>query len=609
MRKIFVYLILFLYADLIAQDFSISKIEPPDWRAGMKHNKITLMIYGENLAGVQAKSANDDFQITAVVNAENDHYLFVEVKLKEKIAPGKYKLIFEKAGKKKSLFYEIKKREFPASAHRGFSSEDVIYLITPDRFCNGDATNDYIEGQLDKYPKEDLNGRHGGDIVGIIKHLDYIKKLGATAIWITPLLENNMPMSYHGYAITDLYKIDPRFGDNELYKKLVAEAHKRGLKVIFDHVANHIGINSYWVKERPFADWIHGSGNNPLITNHGKESLTDPHKDERTYEINTDGWFTDYMPDLNQKNKYLAEYIIQNTIWRLEYSGIDGIREDTYSYSDRNFMSRWAKEILTEYPNLNIVGEVWKGIPSMLAVNQAGNNLAGLPDTYLPCVTDFAFADAVRNYISGKGSLRDIYDVFAQDFLYSDYNNLLVFSDNHDLARTMFMAGGDMNKFFQALTLVLTTRGIPQIYYGTELGLKGFDHHGSIRANFPGGFPGDSANAFTREGRTERQNKIYDWLHNLLSLRSSHKALSSGKFVQYPIRENYYFYFKFADSDSLAVFLNGSEKSKTIRFDELNSRISVLQIKKLEKIFPEKESPRKKEIRLNPFAASIYKVN
>ncbi len=332
------FISIIIISSLGAQSFEITKIEPPNWWSGMKNNKLQLMVYGENLEDIKVSSKDKRFKIINIVPAQNSSYIFVDISLKNTPA-GNYELTFSKGKDNMKFDYRILKRELTTNKHQGFSNEDVVYLIMADRFCDGNPANNKIDDSLDQYTANDLDGRKGGDIEGIISKLDYIKELGVTSIWITPMLENNMFMSYHGYAATNLYRIDPRFGSNALYKSLVDETHKRGLKVIMDHVSNHIGINHGWIKNLPFPDWINGTIENHLPANHNKMTFPDPYSPGESVDLTWEGWFTDYMIDLNQANPFLKKYLIQNTIWWIEYLGIDGIREDTYPYCNQYAMA------------------------------------------------------------------------------------------------------------------------------------------------------------------------------------------------------------------------------------------------------------------------------
>lgn len=552
-----------LIVSITAQSFKINKIEPPNWWSGMKNSELQIMVYGENLDNIKVSSKDKRFKIEKITPAQNSSYLFIDVSLKN-ISDGNCELLFSKDKTEIKYEYPILKRDLSPQKHSGFSNEDVVYLIMADRFCDGNPNNNKIDDSLDQFTAKDLDGRKGGDIEGIISKLDYIKELGITSVWITPMLENNMWMSYHGYAATNLYWIDPRFGTNELYQTLVDEAHKRGIKVIMDHVSNHIGINHEWIKNLPFDDWINGKPGNHKPANHNKMTFLDIHSDSISVSETWEGWFEDYMPDLNQRNEFLKNYLIQNTIWWIEYSGMDGIREDTYAYVHQVFLAEWAKRILDEYPNFNIVGEVWSGVPGILAGYQTKSKIPRKYDSHLPVVTDFGLADALRKYLSGEADLREVFNTFAQDNLYYDSNSLLVFLDNHDITRALFVANQEVQKFKIALTLLLTARGIPQIFYGTEIGIVGDNNHGNIRSPFPGGFNGDKISSFTKEGRDSLQNDLFDYLQNLISLRKKHKALSSGKLIHFYPFDNVYIYFKEWGNEKIMIVVNDNDEKKEI---------------------------------------------
>jgi len=532
----------------------------------MKCDTLQLMVYGENLDGVNVKSRGKGLEILNVKNLENPSYLFVDILISNEMEPGKYKLIFQKDGVEKEFSYPILSREISAEEHRGFSNEDEIYLIFADRFCDGNPLNNTIGDSLDKFTFLDIDGRKGGDIEGIISELDYLKELGVTAIWVTPMLENNMWMSYHGYAATDLYKIDPRFGSNELYKRLIEEAHSRGLKVILDHVSNHIGINHYWVKNPPSENWFNGTPENFIHASHDKMAFLDIHGDSTIVKMNQQGWFTDYMPDLNQRNPFLKKYLIQNTIWWIEYAGIDATREDTYPYCDQKYLAEWAEVILNEYPNFNIVGEVWQGESAVISGYQTKSPIRKIDfDSNLPVVADFALSDAIRSFLNGNESIYKVYETIAQDFIYSDPDNLLVFMDNHDIARAMYEARGDINKFKIALNLILFTRGIPCIFYGTEIGITGGPKDGELRQPFPGGFIDDERNAFTKDGRTEKENEIYNYLLELLKLRNKYPVLSKGILRHIYPADNIYLLIKQYEDETALIIVNASEKDLTFQ--------------------------------------------
>lgn len=569
--RLFCFL-LFL-GNLLAGELNIEKIEPPNWWTGMKLNRIQLMIYGKELTNLKVSFNTEGIIVDKIHEMENTDYAFIDIIVSSEVTPGDYLINFQNKSYSKKVTFPIYERELNSMIHQGFDNSDVIYLITPDRFANGDQDNDEAEGILNDFDPDKPYARHGGDIQGIINQLDYLDELGITAIWINPLVENNTNISYHGYSATNFYKIDPRFGTNELYKELVNNAHERGIKIIWDHVSNHISINHPWMENLPTLDWIHGTVENHLDAWHHKMVLSDIHGDPLTYKYLTEGWFVDAMPDLNQKNPFMHNYIIQNTIWWIEYSGLDGIREDTYPYADQKFLSEWAKTILNEYPNFNIVGEVWTGQPAFLAFYQTGSYLPREYDSHLPSVTDFGFRDVMYEYLKGKNNLYEIFQLFAKDNLYPAPDKLVTFIDNHDVARVMLAAGGNVEKAKIALTILMTSRGIPQILYATEIGMVGAEEHGILRSDFPGGFSNSSRNAFCENGRTDYENDMYNFLKELLMLRKKYPALSKGKMIHFPPFNNIYLYLKEDEGKKLLVIINDSNEEAKVDPEILKSVI------------------------------------
>ncbi len=562
-KKTILILILFV-SSLISQNLRVDKIEPPNWWEGMKHNKIQLMVYGEGLDELNIKS--EKLKITKIHKIESSNYLFIDVDLSE-VKAGDYEIKFSNGSSNTSINFPIYERELSPNIHQGFNNEDVIYLIMPDRFANGDESNDFVDGYVDTFQNQYAQARHGGDIAGVTSKLDYLKDLGISTIWLTPIIENNTFRSYHGYSATNFYKVDPRLGNIKTYKTLVNTAHNKGLKIIMDHVSNHIAIDHPWINNMPTPDWINGTVKNHLQANHHKMVFTDPYSDSTTIKHVQEGWFVDYMPDLNHKNKYLANYIIQNTLWWIETTGIDGIREDTYPYCDQKFMSHWAQIVLDEYPTLNIVGEVWTGTPAFLSAYQGGNKFRKV-DSYLPSITDFGMRDILVGYLTGKKSLSDFYTLLASDYLYANASKLVTFIDNHDVGRAMFYANSDIQKFKIAFHLLLTTRGIPQIFYGTEIGMKENEDHGTLRKNFPGGFEGDSRNAFTESGRSEYEKSIFDFFKKMLRLRREYPALSKGKLIHFPPKNNIYVYFKVLRNEKIINIINANDEDVKVDISE-----------------------------------------
>lgn len=561
MRKIFLAFLLSL-TTVFGQDFSVKKVEPANWWTGMKLNKIQLLVYGKNLSGFSVSANTKSIKVDSVHFLANKDYSFVDLKISSGAAPGNYQLIFSKEGKKISVPFPLLKRESTKNRHQGFGNEDVVYLIMPDRFADGDPSNNEIEGMQNDYKPESPLGRHGGDLQGIMNNLGYLKELGVTSLWLTPVLENHKSVSYHGYAATDLYLIDRRLGTNEKYKELVDKAHEAGLKIIYDHVSNHIGASHVWLNSLPVPDWINGVKGNHLNAWHDKMIDYDIHGAAITNEYLRKGWFVDDMADLNQQNKYVKNYLIQNTIWWIEYTGLDGIREDTYPYADKYFLADWAKAVMNEYPRFNIVGEVWTGVAPFLAASQKDSKLNKGFNTNLPVVTDFAIQNAYSDFLEGKQGLYKIYETLTQDFLYENSNNLLTFADNHDIARIMLVGKENAAKVKLVLTHLFTSRGTPQILYATEIGMVGGWDHGILRTNFPGGFNGDKANAFTKEGRTEKQNDMFEFTKTLLGIRKNYPPLQKGVLKHLPPINGVYIYTRKLGNQTILVALNESNSER-----------------------------------------------
>jgi len=550
----------------LAQAPIVLKCEPPNWWTGMKMNRIQLMVYGEYLHDVAATSSSPQIKVLRTHAAANPSYVFIDIAIPPSATPGSYELTLHSPQGTTAFRFSLLKRAMSQREHQGFDCSDVMYLITPDRFANGDTTNDNAPGMSDSLKRSDPYGRHGGDLQGIVNKLSYLKDLGVTTLWLNPLVENNMPRtSYHGYAATDLYKIDPRFGTDKLYASLVSEAHNLGLKVIMDHVNNHIGIHHPWIHDLPMADWLNGTIENHQKAFHSKPELDDIHSDSLTKQRATNGWFSDRMPDLNQLNPFVARYLTQNTIWWIEFSGIDGIREDTYPYISPQFREEWCKTVLDEYPRFNIVGEVWIQDPAFLAPYQRGSYLPRRIKPELPCVTDFGLYDAfMKTFADSAGKIENVFSCIAKDFLFPNPDNLLIFLDNHDIRRIMFAVNGDVMRFKLALLTLLTMRGIPQILYGTEIGMKGGPDHGTLRADFPGGFPHDERDAFTEEGRTQSENALFVFTRQLLHIRKTHKQLQCGTLIHFRPSDETYLYFRIFQNERLMIVINHNKEKRTI---------------------------------------------
>ena len=587
MKNIIYLLFLLLSFTAFSQEKSI-QIEPMNWWVGMKNPNLQLVLRGEIIKGAQVKSAKAGLKILKIHNAESPNYLFVDVYIDKAAKSGEYPLQIMKDGKSLAIInYSLEARVSGSQNRESFTSKDVIYLITPDRFANGDKNNDAFPAMLENdVDRSKLFARHGGDIQGIIDRLDYIKKMGYTAIWSMPLLENDQKVqSYHGYSITNHYKMDPRFGTNEKFKELCTEANKRGIKIISDNVLNHIGSGHYWMKDMPFKDWIN-HGTEFVSTNHRRETHQDPHRSLADKKGLVDGWFVPSMPDINQNNPYLATYIIQNTIWWIEYADLDGFRVDTYSYNDKEGISKWTKAITDEYPHFNIVGEVWMHDQAQMSYWQKDSKIGAIQsyNSNLPSVMDFTLHDAIGNVFnedrqSWDRGMIQVYDNFANDFLYPNPNNLLVFAENHDTGRLNEIYKSDFKKYQLAMTLIATVRGIPQLYYGSEIGMKGDKGKGDadIRRDFPGGWNGDANNAFTKEGRTAEQQKYFEFSSKLFTWRKSKEVIHSGKTTHYVPDNNVYVYFRYNEKETVMVIINNNSEKQTLKTNRFKESIQNLK--------------------------------
>ena len=558
----------------LAQPIAVTRVDPPHWWTHMQRHEVQLMVYGNNLGRISARSGSDALRVLRSVAVDNPSYAFVEIDIPPGTPAGTYPLVLVNTSDSIVINYPVLTREHSTSRFKGFTSADAIYLITPDRFANGDTTNDVSPSMLEQTDRSNPVGRHGGDIQGIIDHLDYLNDLGVTALWVNPLVENNTPrLSYHGYSATDHYMIDPRFGTNHLYQTFVNEAHRRGLRVIMDHVNNHISINHPWIKNLPTPDWLNGTVADHQISRHYNMQVNDIHADTMARVNAEHAWFNDGMPDLNQRNPLVATYLIQNTLWWIESTGIDGIREDTYAYSNPEFLSDWAAAILREYPSFNIVGEVWISDPAFLAPFQHDSYFPRQRDSNLPTVTDFGLLEGFTQVFGGRASIQTLYSCLAKDFLFPNANNLVTFLDNHDTRRIMFLTDGDMKRTQLALTILLTTRGIPQILYGTEVGMAGGEDHGSIRSDFPGGFPGDTVDAFAETGRTPAAREMFRYTRTLLQLRKEHPALTRGTLVHYPPVDEAYIYFRETAGETILVVVNNNKTARRVSLRSQRSKL------------------------------------
>lgn len=582
MNKLYTFflILLFLIPNLKAQEVKV--IDPPFWWANMPVTELQIQLYGENLGSYRATVNYAGVEIKRQIAVDSPNYLFIYLDISEKAEAGKLEIILKNGDGSITVPYELLEREPAEGRYQGFDSRDVIYLMMPDRFANGNPDNDTIEGMLESADRSNPQRRQGGDIQGVVDNLDYIKDLGVSAVWFTPLFENDMTTkygAYHGYAATDLYKVDRRFGSNEEYKAMIETVHENGMKVIMDMIHNHIGDQHWWMKDLPTKDWVHDFEKLGQ-TNFRGSVASDPYASEFDSRKLVDGWFVPEMPDLNQDNELLTDYLIQNTLWWIEYTGVDGIRMDTYVYPDKHYMARWSKEVLEAYPTFNIVGEAWVNTVAGEAYWQEDKD--GVDDGYdseLPSLTDFQFAFAVRKAFNEDfgwtEGLSQLYYVLSQDFLYSDPMMNVTFLDNHDMSRFFEHIGKREAEFKMALAWLMTTRGTPQIYYGTEL-MMGHENRGGDdevwRQTMPGGFPNDSRSVFTKEGRTQKENEIHEYTKKLIHWRNSSPAIHEGKLVHFIPQDNVYVYFRVHKDQTVMVVMNNSEENRTlerVRFAEI----------------------------------------
>ncbi|QYJ68663.1 glycoside hydrolase family 13 protein [Flavobacterium litorale] len=570
MKKI-VYILLLICSTAVAQ---IERVEPPFWWSGMHNPELQILLYGADITRY-TPTLSDTTIIKEVFFTENPNYIFITINTKNLPATDLVFTFKDKLNQKPAFThtYSLKQRDSNSAQRESFNSSDLVYLIMPDRFANGNPDNDSSNKVIEKANRNLPSGRHGGDIAGIIQHLDYLEELGVTALWSTPFCEDNdAKTSYHGYAQSDVYKIDPRYGTNEEYKQLAAEMKKRGMKLIMDYVTNHWGAQHPMYKDLPFYDWIHQFPGYSQ-SNYRMTTQFDPNASKIDAKNCMDGWFVSSMPDLNQSEPLVLNYLIQNAIWWIEYADLGGLRVDTYSYNDKEGIAKWTKGITDEYPNFNIVGEVWMHDQAQIAYWQKDSKIAAIQNynSHLPSVMDFTLHDAIGSVFNEDNStwndgMIKVYENFVDDFLYPDINNILVFIENHDTARFNEIYKNDFDKYKMAITLIATIRGIPQLYYGTEIGMAGDKGKGDadIRRDFPGGWAGDTNNAFTKKGRTAEQQKWFAFTSKLFNWRKNKAVIHTGKTTHYLPENNVYVYFRHNTTDAVMVLLNNSTQPQTV---------------------------------------------
>ena len=559
----------------------IDRIDPANWFVGMKNTSLQLMVYGENIRQADVTTDYDGVKIDSIVRLDSPNYLLVYLNL-EGVKPGEMTLNFKNGKAVKKVKYELKAREKRGEERMGFTNADVLYMLMPDRFADGNPDNNDIKGMNPyKTDRSQPSLRHGGDLEGIRRHLDYFKELGVTALWFTPVLENNSPGgSYHGYATTDYYRVDPRFGTNDEYRRLTDEAHAKGLKIVMDMIFNHCGFEHPWIKDMPSKDWL----NTPewlydrkdktkaevsrkyMQTTYKLTPTVDPYASAIDLKETVDGWFVPSMPDLNQRNPHVIRYLIQNSIWWIETVGIDGIRMDTYPYADADAMALWMKTIDEEYPNFNVVGETWVSDPPYTAAWQKDSKISQR-NSYLKTVMDFSFHAKINQakYENTDGSgngMNRIYENFVYDYLYPNPSSVMAFVENHDTDR--FLGNGrDTTALKQAMAILLTVKRIPQLYYGTEILMNGTKEKtdGYVRKDFPGGFPGDDHNAFTAEGRTPEENDMFTWLSRLLHWRQGNDVITKGSQTQFIPYNGVYVIARRYNGKNVMTVVNGTGRT------------------------------------------------
>jgi glycosidase len=589
----------------------VERVEPPNWWAGMQHNKIQLLIYGDEISELTPAISHKYVKLLKVEKTENENYLFLTVDV-SKADAGIFDIEFLKNNKKTVFTYPFElKQRIPSSEKReGFNSSDVMYLITPDRFANGSTSNDEEKG-LNEQGIDRTNdyARHGGDIEGITEHLDYIEEMGFTAIWPTPVLINDMnESSYHGYAMTDFYQVDPRFGTLENYVELSSKAKEKGIKLIMDQVVNHIGSEHWWMTDLPTNDWINYQtefkNGKVVTTNHRRTINQDSYASKSDSKLMSEGWFVSSMPDLNQNNSLLATYLIQNSIWWVETLDLGGIRQDTYPYPDKQFMSEWAGAIMQEYPNFSIVGEEWSLNPLLVGYWQTGAKNKDGYESNLTSTMDFPMqrniVDALNEEETWDTGLVKMYEGLANDFYYPNPSDILIFPDNHDMSRIYTQLHENLVSTQMALGYMLVLPRIVEIYYGTEILMNDSakpGDHGLIRTDFPGGWKGDDVNAFNGKGLSDDQEEMQDFLKKVLNYRKNSKAIHSGKTVHFGPMDGVYVLFRIEGTEVVTVILNKNEQPIELdltRFNEVG-----LEGRKVKNIISEKDFTWKESLKIN----------
>ncbi len=562
---------------------NIERVEPPFWWVGMHNPALQLMVYGENIADLRPAVSAKFIDLKVVHKLSSPNYLFIDLVISREALPGDFMIKFYEGNEMVLEYnYTLLPRRDDSANRKGFDNSDVMYLVTPDRFANGNPSNDELEIYQEGKNREAEYGRHGGDIQGLSDHLDYIQDMGFTALWLNPILENDQPQwSYHGYATTDYYKVDERFGTNEEYVALSKKASQMGVKMIMDIIVNHCGSEHWWMQDPPSSDWINYYDQEYIQSNHRKITLVDPYVAPLDREHMVKGWFVPAMPDLNQENPYLSTYLIQNTIWWIEYADLAGIRQDTYSYPHRKFMSDWTCAIMDEYPLFNIVGEEWVEDAAIISYWQRGKSNHDGYTSCLPSLMDFPMTmNMHKALIEEEGwrtGLNRLYESLGNDYHYPEPDNLVIFPDNHDMSRIFTQVNEDYGLYQMALAYILTMRGIPQLYYGTEILMAnpGSESHGIIRSDFPGGWAGDEINGFKEIGLTSAQLDAKKFIKGLLQWRKDKSVIHAGKLIHYIPQKSMYVFIRYDQDEIVITILNKNKEAKQLELDRFKEIISA----------------------------------
>ncbi len=561
-------------------DVKEARVDPPNWWIGMKNPVVELMIHDKDVRDFEPAADYAGIKILKIDRPENKNYLFVTLRIAPDAPVGTVPLTLKKGRETRKINFPLYQKGATATGVKGLTDADVIYLIMPDRFANGDPANDSFDDMEQRgVDRRKMYFRHGGDIQGVMDHIGYLKDLGVTALWMTPVFENDEGYeSYHGYTFTDHYKIDKRFGTNQLFKNYVDLCHQNGMKVVMDLVTNHVGDQHYFIKDLPERDWIHQF--DTLTTSNFKDqTIADPYASAVDRNRMTDGWFDVHMPDLNQQNPHLSNYLIQNNLWWIESTGLDAFRMDTYLYNDQDFMSRWGKALQDEYPSLGIFAETWvHNIPTQAQTTE-NNHLRKDYNSNLPGVTDFilyfAIIEALNKPMGWTGGVNDLYQALGNDYLYENPGRNVIFLDNHDTPRWLTSIGENISKYKTGYAWMLTTRGIPQMYYGDEILFTGDSNpDGKVRQDFPGGWKGDPVNKFTAAGRSAAENDAYEYVKKLIRLRKEKTVLQTGKTMQFVPENGVYTYFRYDDAAAIMVVINAANRVAQVDTKRFSERMA-----------------------------------